>query len=478
MTTRRRQLAIAGVLVLATALIGAVARGMTSGRGGAGGGEITKARFAAPPSGKVKFAGHLDRTAVLRGRDGTVRMELEIGSDASGDVRARRVPTDLVIVLDRSGSMAGDKIVHAHSALRELIAELGPEDRFALVAYSNDAGTVIPLAHATAEAKRAWSSRVAEIGPDGGTNMSSGLDLGIDLIEHARESGRVPRVILISDGLANQGDSSQQGLTHRAGRAARGEYMLSAIGVGADFNEYLMKALADAGTGNYYYLRGSEDLAQLFAREFDAARSTVASGLAVRVEPGPGVRALDAGGYPLEREGQAVTFRPGALFAGQERRVWVTLAVPNDAVGERDLGRFSLAYDDGRERRTIAFSDTPRVACVEGENEFYAGVDVPAWTRSVVADAYNKMQEEVAREVKSGRRDQALKRLRDFKDEAAAMNGRLKSAPVAAQLGEADKLEREVSAAFEGANQSDKQNAFSKSKSADATDLRRAGSKK
>ena len=113
---------------------------------------------------------------------------------------------------------------------------------------------------------------MATIVPDGGTNMSSGLDLGLDTIDRMRASGRTSRAILISDGLANQGDATPEGLLRRAGRAARGEYVLTTVGVGADFNEYLMSALADAGTGNYYYLNRSDDLGSVFAREFDAAR--------------------------------------------------------------------------------------------------------------------------------------------------------------------------------------------------------------
>jgi Ca-activated chloride channel family protein len=288
----------------------------------------------------------------------------------------------------------------------------------------------------------------------------------------------VPHAILISDGLANQGDPSPEGLTRRARRAAQGEYTLSAVGVGADFNEYLMTALADAGTGNYYYVQQAENLAEVFARELDAARTTVASALAVEIEPGPGVRVVDAAGYPLEQTGKAAVFRPGTLFAGQERRVWVTLAVPSQEVGDYDLGRFSLSYGEASARRTLDFSETPRVACVRGEEQFYSGVDVGAWTRSVVVDAYNKMQAEVAREVKAGRRDEALQKLREFKDEASAMNARLRSAPVAQQIDRTAELEAQVSAAFEGDRQAERQNELSKSASAGAIDARRAGSKK
>lgn len=481
MKTTRARWMLAGGLLLATAIAGAAARGKTRGPDplptpapapGPG------MRFTAPATGRVTFGGQLDKTAVLRGHDGNVRMELVIGG-AAGDARlVARVPTDLVVILDRSGSMANEKIEQARAAVRELVAQLGAQDRFALVTYSDQAALVLPLAAATDDARARWLAAVAEIHTEGGTNVSSGLDLALDTIEHARLPGRAPRVILISDGLANQGDATPDGLVRRAGRAARGEYVLSSVGVGADFNEYLMRALADAGTGNYYYLQGSQELASVFARELDTARSTVASGVAVRIEPADGVRVVDAAGYPLESEGGAVVFRPGTLFAGQERRVWVTLAVPNGTLGDYPLGRFSLAYDDGGTRTTLAFSDVPRVACVAGEDDFYASFDEPAWSRSVVVEGYNKMQEEVAREVKAGRRDAALAVLQDFRKETAQANERIKSAEVNAQLSSMDKLEADVAGAFVGAEQAARQNELSKTRSAEALDLRRAGSKR
>jgi Ca-activated chloride channel family protein len=381
------------------------------------------------------------------------------------------------VILDRSGSMGGEKLEQARAAIRSLVAQLDPQDRFGLVIYSNDATLVIPLAPADADARDRWLSTVAAIQADGGTNMSSGLDLGLDTLERTRGAGRAQRAILLSDGLANQGDASHDGLVRRATRAARGEYMLTTVGIGADFNEYLMTALADAGTGNYYYLKVGDDLASVFAREFGAARTTVASGLAVRIEPGHGVRVIEAAGYPLEPAAGAVLFRPGSLFAGQERRIWVTLAVPSQGVGESDLGRFMLSYGNGSEPVTLAFTERPRIACVQSTDDFYAGIDVPSWSRSVVVDAYNSMQQQVAHEVKAGRRDEAMKALAQFRAAAAPMNARLQSPAVAGQLQAADKLEADIGAAFNGPNQAAKQNELSKQRSAEALDLRRAGSK-
>lgn len=476
MKNHRRHILVAGALLLGTAVAGAAARGT---------GKVTpqppekgEATFAAAADGPVSFSGTLDRTAVLLGRDGRARMELVMAATAGGSADVQRRPTDLVVILDRSGSMTGSKIEHARAAVGELLARLDRQDRFALVAYSDDAHVFVPLSAVDERGRTGWLSTVAEIAPSGGTNMSRGLDLGFDVVERSRASGRVPHVILISDGLANQGDASPEGLSRRARRAAQGEYMLSTVGVGADFNEYLMTALADAGTGNYYYVENPRELSTVFAREFDAARATVASGLAVRIEPGEGVRVVDAAGYPLERTGDAVVFRPGSLFAGQERRVWVTFAVPQQAVGEYDLGRFSLSYGTGDERATVSFGETPRIACVAAEEEFYGRVDVDAWGRSVIVDAYNEMQEEVARAVKAGRRDEAIGRLGEFRDEVSEMNRHLKSAPVAEQLVGAEELEGEVRAVFDGPDQQKRQNLLSKEASAGALDARRAGSKK
>jgi Ca-activated chloride channel family protein len=474
MITQRTRLGIAGLLLGATALAGAVAAHRLPVALPVAPGNTT---VTAPGSGPVTFTGALDRTTVLRGGDGIVRMELTMRGAPDVERRARR-PTDLVIVLDRSGSMMGEKIEHARAAVRELVSQLAPDDRFALVTYSDGADVAIPLTPASAEVRGAWLATIASIAVDGNTNMSGGLDLGMGLIERARAAGRNARAILISDGLANQGDSSPEGLRSRAGRAARGEYVLSTVGVGADFNEYLMRTLADAGTGNYYFLRNGIELASVFANEFDAARTTVASALAVEVEPGDGVRVVDAGGYPLEQSGALVRFRPGSLFAGQERRIWLTFAVPQAAAGDHDVGKVALVYDKGAGRERLELAGLPRVTCVAREDDFYAGIDKDTWSRSVVVDSYNKMQEEVAREVKAGRRDAALGALGRFKDEVRSMNKRLQAPAAAAQLDAAERLETDVTSAFEGENQAAKQNELSKAKSAQAIDDRRVGAKK
>src|SRR5260221_9137418 len=130
MHTRRSHVMTAGALLLSTALVGVAARGVS--RAPAAPLAKAKTTFAAP-TGPVSFTGTLDRTAVLLGHDGLARIELVIAAPPDDSARSAPHPTDAVIILDRSGSMGGEKIEHARAAVRELLAQLGPHDRFALV---------------------------------------------------------------------------------------------------------------------------------------------------------------------------------------------------------------------------------------------------------------------------------------------------------------------------------------------------------
>ncbi len=469
---------VASALVLAT--LGASAALRVPGKPQCGSppqGTPGTAQFQALQQAPVYFRGNLDKTAVLQGGDGLVRMQLVIGAEERPAIDAERRPTDLLVVLDRSGSMGGLKIQQARAAIRELVAKLGPQDRFALVTYSSHAELAIPFGYALGAAPDAWLRTVASIGASGGTNMSAGLDVAVAAVERTRADGRVPRAILISDGLANEGDATHAGLMRRASSAARGEYMLSTVGVGADFNEALMTALADAGTGNYYYLESARGLGDVFAGEFDAARTTVASGLTLRIAPGDGVQVVEAAGYPLERSHGSVSFRPGSVFAGQEREIWVTLRVPNDRPGDRALGEFTLAYTLDGERTSLSWSEMPVVACTEDEDRFIASVEPGYWERSVVREAYGELQDKVGLFLREGRRDEALDAIEVYKQENEELNRHFNSPAVRSQLEAAGAMADEVDSAFRGPRQAEKRNRLSKQMSADSVDQRRAGNK-
>lgn len=363
----------------------------------------------------VRFEGRLDRGAVHVGSDGEIHLELvATGAEPTERMLVRR-PTDVVVVLDRSGSMEGEPLANALAAIRELVGQLGHDDRFALVTYANDAALAIPLARAAGEARSSWMSRLGAVVAGGGTNMSAGLDRAHDLVVASRSAGRMARIVLLSDGHANQGDATPEGLTRRSGRATAGEYVLSTVGVGEGFDERLMSRLADAGSGNFYYVPNVEVLAGIFADEFESARQTLATALEIRIDTPRGVQVVDAAGYPIERHADHATLRPGPLFAGQQRSFWVTLRVPAAEAGTIALGDVELGYTPaaGGPRRALRLPTLPAIAAVVDETRFVASLDKDAVAAHHAEDVVNRIRQSVSELVARGAYAEAQQRLDD-----------------------------------------------------------------
>lgn len=420
-----------------------------------------------------------DRRRLLQGGDGLVRLELKLAAAERG--AATRQATDFVVVLDHSGSMGDyDKMSHAREAVAGLIDRLEDGDRFALVIYDDRVALPIPLESASPAARERWKGLVAGIGPEGGTALSLGLDAGLKVLDGrlpARQRGAA-RLLLVSDGLANQGDTSREGLLRRAGASAGAGAPLTAIGVGEDFDENLMGGLADSGSGNFYYLRDAVALAQVFAGELGATRETVAESVEIAMRLAPGVELVDAAGYPVERHGAVAVFRPGSLFAGQERRIWLTVKVAGDGLGACAIGELAAHYHAGGEAFTVAGLEAPAIERVVGREDFLAGLDRERWSRSVVEEDYGRLQQKVAEHVKSGDRDAAKREIADYAIRVRALNEAVDSKEVSQNLAETRRMEAEVDDAFTGRDQAAKQNSLSKVNQAAGWDKRRAGAKK
>ena len=390
--------------------------------------------------GVLTMSGGLSQSKVLVGGDGELTLALDL---VAAEVHRPGQPlnqVDLVLVLDRSGSMAGSKIESARRAVCELIDGLGPRDRLALVSYSNSATTHMGLTTASESGKRAMRQAVLSIREGGGTNLGDGLETGISLLRQARSDGGAPvgRVVLITDGLANSGITDPASLGQMASRAAREEFTVSTVGVGEDFNEVLMTLLADRGRGNYTYLSDPATFAEVFRHEFLGARNVVASGLALSLELPESMRLLHASGYPVERSGSRVTIRPGDMVSGQARRIFLSLAMDTRRTGKVEIDQVKLTYTEGDMPRTLHLPKGFEVACVGDSSSVFASIDRKQWEAKVLNEEYNRPKEEVAREVAVGNRGAAMEKIEGYRARQETVNRTVGSDKVK------DNLEREV----------------------------------
>lgn len=404
-------------------------------------------------SDRLSVSGKLVQDKVLVGSNQPVSLSLTLNAaDILGpesDSSANSV--DLVMVLDRSGSMNGDKIRYARQAVLNLLEQLGAEDRFALVSYSDEVRLESSLVPVTPANLARLQKTVSRIEPGGCTNLGAGLREGLNLIPADRGRKNAARLILISDGLANRGVTDVKTLSNMASAAVEREFSVSTVGVGADFNEYLMTSLADCGAGRYYFLNNPAAFARTFENECRQTRLMAVSGISIQVPASDGLRLSHAAGYPIEyKDGEAV-FYPGTLGSGQSRNLFLSFQIPTDSPATYRLGPIAVGYQaDGAQHR-IVLNPAFEIACIPDAEKVAASIQKDAWEKKVLQDDYGRLKEQVASDIKSGDRKKAMDRIDAYRNRQSELNARVGSAAVNENLNQAlPQLSRVVEETFKG----------------------------
>lgn len=395
----------------------------------------------------------LTQSKVLQGTSGDISVALTLsGEDIRGPENQAIQPVDLVVVLDRSGSMNGRKIADARNAVIQLINYMGRDDRMALVTYSNGVELLSPLVGLGGGQREHLESLVRRVSAGGGTNLGGGLQMGINTLVHHASSNRQRRVILVSDGLANQGITSPRDLGAMAARATEWGMGISTVGVGYDFNEVLMTTIADYGAGNYYFLENPRAFAEVFKREFESTRNVVASNAELRIRLKDGVQLIDAGGYPISMVGNVAVIRIGDLLAGQQRKIYLTYRVPTGKLRSYTLGDMEVTYRYNGEHFQVANIDRLEVDCIEDKAAVISSIDKKVWSEQVVKEDFSKLKDAVATAVRKGQKEEALQAIEEYEAKTEALNDSVGSTEVSKNL-EQDlaPLRQSVQQTFSGA---------------------------
>lgn len=412
-------------------------------------------------------------------KDGAGRVTVALRLAASQLPESDILPppaADLVIVLDRSGSMEGQKLRDASQAVVGLIERLGPEDRLALVTYSNGVNTLAPLTPVTAANRQRLASLARSVVSGGGTNLGGGLRQGIDLMLGMHGEMRQRKVILISDGLANQGITDPIALGRMASLAVENRFSVSTVGVGLDFNETLMTAIADHGAGSYHFLENPRAFAGVFENELMASRRVAVSDLAIRMPLSPGVSLIDAGGYPIHHDKGEAIVHPGDLLSGGQRTLFLTFAVPTHRLGTISLGRLQMEYRFGGHPNRLDAPTPLTVACVADPAAAMASIKKAVWSDQVVKDEFSRLKEAVAKDVRDGDKSRAQRRIEEYEAKQSAINQMVGSEKVAENLAtDVEALRDQVEDTFAGppAAIAEKKKQVSKSLQYDSYRIRR-----
>lgn len=239
----------------------------------------------------------------------------------------KRSPLNICLVLDRSGSMAGDKIRYAKEAMDFVVDQLGAEDYLSLVQYDDNVEVLIPATKVINRAE--FHQKIKSIREDGSTNLCGGMEEGFHQVISTKKEGFVNRVLLLSDGLANAGISEPANIIKIAEkRFKESGVAISTFGVGADYNEDLMTDIADKGGANYYFIGQATEIPRIFSRELDGLLSVVAQSAKLRVHfPTQFVKVAKVYGYPHTVFGDDVFIDMNDVFSKEEKGVLIKFEI-------------------------------------------------------------------------------------------------------------------------------------------------------
>ncbi|MEP6638921.1 MAG: VWA domain-containing protein [Chloroflexota bacterium] len=254
---------------------------------------------------------------------------------------------NLAIVLDRSGSMSGEKLRVAKLAVEEAIGRLQPDDRFSVVVYDDEVDVVVESTTASSEARHGAVERLRTVEARGSTNLGEGWLRGCEQVASHLSRRGVDRCLLLTDGLANVGITDPGALaTHAAELRARG-VSTSTFGVGNDFDERLLQDLADAGGGHFYYIADAPQIRDAITSEVGETLEVVARDVALEVTARDDIRVDPISPYVAQAHGNRTVVSLGDLGSEQAVEVMLRLSFPYGLLARETGAIVALTDRDG-----------------------------------------------------------------------------------------------------------------------------------
>ena len=267
--------------------------------------------------------------------------------------RSDRPPLNLSFIVDRSGSMSGGKLDLARQGVEYAVSLLNRRDTISLLVYDDTVDLLVSQRKAGRDARDKAVRRLRRVHPRGSTALAEGWATGcVQLAPLADEDRQaICRSILLSDGLANVGETNPVTLARDAGELAARGVTTTTFGVGVHFDEVLMAGMADSGRGRYHYIPNSTGIIPVFAGELGELLHVTMRDARFSLSLPSGWKARTLNDFPLETSRRKVTVELGDVSSGDTRSVIWEVTAPAATLGDRESIGISLTWKtaDGTE---------------------------------------------------------------------------------------------------------------------------------
>ncbi len=331
----------------------------------------------------------------------------------------QRKPLNLSLVIDHSGSMAGDKLDYTRQAAQFLVQNLSTRDILSVVLYNNRIETLI--APAAVLHKDAINQRLETIKASGTTNLSGGWLEGVNHVASNLKDDYLNRVILMTDGLANRGIIETDRLVALGEQKHEDGITTTTMGLGEDFNEDLLIAIANASGGAFYFIESPEVTPAIFQEELRGLLNVVGQNLVVTLQLTDHVSAVSQlNAYPESGTRQKVVYRLGDVYGEEVKTIALELTLPGiDQIGQEQIATLRFDYDEvtteGVQHQVLELPVVVNVA-PEGEEPVLADPEV---RQTVLLLKSARARQEAVEQADQGHYQQASAILNEAADEIA-----------------------------------------------------------
>jgi Ca-activated chloride channel family protein len=278
-------------------------------------------------SDKFSFEIQFDLDKIAREVPSQRVLELVVIPPSAGTSHIRPA-LNLALVIDHSGSMGGEKLTYVKRAASHVLDLLQEQDRVAIVAYDETVTLVSPSKLMSQAARAELKASIRAIETGGMTNLSGGWLTGCQEVAAVAHEGGLNRVLLLTDGLANEGITDLEELGVHAGQLLMRGVATSTFGVGEDFNEHLLEHMANQGGGRFYYIDHPQTIPAIFEQEFLELASITARNVEVRLDIPTGVAVQAMGNWRMENVNNQLRIWLGDVAEAQRREVYVKCLTP------------------------------------------------------------------------------------------------------------------------------------------------------